>query len=245
MCTPDFGSKLTEICGKFSCPPETLKLAQEYPEPAAFIAQLRGMNMNQEAVEALARILPPEKSVEWAETCAQMAGEKAGISAEELQALEAAKTWSFDPTDVNRLDAELAAAKVPSSSPAMWVANAAAWSKPLELPEPALPLPFAGDLTARAVVGAVRLSSILAGSSNPLEAGSFSPDSVANEWTVKGAQGAFPEQAISLTADQQAEAAKLLEPFLAKGVDIAGSVDGFTCSDPLCNTGQSLAEGIV
>ena len=247
MCLQDFGRSMEDICSNFDCPPEALKIAQEFPEPSACIAQLRVSGMSDEAVQALARVLPPEKGVEWAEWSAQLAGEKVEFSAEELEALEAAKMWAIDPSEANRLDAEFAATKVPSHTPAMWAAHAASWSKQIELPEPAAPLPYAGDLTARAVVGAVRLSAALFETGKPIEPWNFSGNAVGDDWTVEGrdmAMGTLREQAMNLTADQKAEAAKLLDPFLDKGVDIAGSVDGFTCNDPLCKAKPILEQGL-
>ena len=239
MCTQQFGSWMIDVCGKFSCPPETLTLAQEYPEPAAFIAQLRGMNMNQEAVEAMARILPPEKSVEWAEVCAQMAGEKAGISTEELQALDAAKAWSLDPTDVNRMDAEFAAGNLPPNTPAMWVANAAAWSEPFEFPADTVPLPFASDLTARAVVGAVRLSAAMIGAGRPIEIPSLSKESLGGAISVQGdsTSGAMWSQANAMTPEQFEMSSKLLDPLVEKGVGLAQGLPNWSCTDPLCAPG--------
>lgn len=248
MCLQDFGRSMEDICSNFDCPPEALQIAQEFPEPAACITQLRGSGMSDEAVQALARVLPPEKGVEWAEWSAQLAGEKVELSAEELEALEAAKTWAIDPSEANRLDAEFAATQVPSNTPAMWAANAASWSKQIELPEPATPLPYAGDLTARAVVGAVRLSAAIAGTGKPIEPWNFSGNAVGDDWMAESgdmATGALREQAMSLTADQKAEAAKLLDPFLNKGIDLAGSVDGFTCTDPLCKAKPILEQGIA
>jgi hypothetical protein len=80
------------------------------------------------------------------------------MSPEEVKALDAAKAWSANPTEEARVAAASAAANVPANSPAMWAANAAAFSKPMPLPEGASQLPMADDLTAKMVAGSVQLS---------------------------------------------------------------------------------------
>jgi hypothetical protein len=243
MCTEKLEPSPAELCSRFPCPPEALELAEKYPEPAAFIAELRGANMSLEAVQALARMLPPDKAVLWAQQSAQLAGEKVGISAEENEALEAARVWTLDPREATRVDAEAAAARLPPTAPAMWAARAAAWSEPMELPAGALPLRIAGDLTARAVVGAVQLSAAMVGSGEVI-ALPTAPTTLPKGLPALGAPSRPQDLAApdvqALTIEQRAEAAKILEPFLEQGVGIAASVPGFTCSDPTCSAAPRL-----
>lgn len=240
MCAEKLGPTPTELCGKFACPPEALELAEGFPEPAAFISELRSANMSLEAVQALARMLPPDKAVAWAELSAQMAGEKVGMSAEESEALEAARAWTLDPCEETRAAAELAATKVPASAPAMWTAQAAVWSTPAELPERALPFPDAEDLTARAVAGAVQLSAALVALGRPIDP-SLAPAQDAPALAQRSAleEGVAPELP-ALTNEERAAAAQILEPFLEQGVGLASSVPGFKFSAPLRAAAREL-----
>lgn len=149
---------LLGICQKFSASPKVMELAAQYAKPSEFIAQLKANNLGQEAVQSLARMMPKENAVAWAEQSARMAGEKTGLSDAELDALDAAKDWSANPTEEARAVAASAAGKLPAESPAMWAANAAAFSTPMAAPKGAMPLPMAEDLSAQMAAGSVQLS---------------------------------------------------------------------------------------
>jgi hypothetical protein len=147
-----------EICEKYPCKPEVKAIAAEYPKLSDFISALQQEKMSVDAVQALARCLPKDKAVEWASQSARMAGEKAGLSPEEQNALKATESWIAQPNTISREDAARAAADLPADSPACWAANAAAFAEGVDVPEEAS-LPETGDdLTGHFSASSVLLS---------------------------------------------------------------------------------------
>lgn len=228
---------MIDICQKFPCPPEAMALATQFSTPAVFIDKLRKAKLSQEAVQVLARFLPKEKAVEWAALSARKAGASVGISPEELKALEAAEAWALHPSEDNRLVAADAVSAVPPTTPASLVANAAAFSRELEVPEGELPLEMSGDLTAHFVAGAVMLAAAML---SPIalpeilkakelfhnlsqEAGL-----VASLAENAGDQPAPMPPPPEMILKQKKEAANLLDPFLEMGIAIAQSVPGWS-----------------
>jgi hypothetical protein len=235
---------LLAICQKFSASPKVMELASQYAKPSEFIAQLRANNFGQEAVQALSRMMPKEKAVAWAEQSARMAGEKAGLSAEEVKALDAAKAWSTHPSEKARAAAATAARKLPADSPAMWTANATAFSQPMPLPEGAVPLPQADDLTAQMAAGSVQLS---AAKVSPAGIPTIPPPpemSIVPEIPQmpevpklseipKLPEVPKPEQVAmakleEMTTEQRAQITKQLDPFLEMGVKIVQLLPGWS-----------------
>ena len=146
------------ICQRFECSPKAMELATQSTKSIDFIADLRSENLGQDAVQALSRMMPKEQAVDWAEQSARMAGEEGGLSPDEVKALDAAKAWSLNPTEEGRAAAAEAAGRLPANSPAMWAANAAAYSNRAGLPEGGAQLAAADDLTAHMAAGSVQLS---------------------------------------------------------------------------------------
>lgn len=217
------GFNLPAICHKFGASPKVMEMAGQCAKPSELIAQLRADNMGREAVQALSRMMPKEKAVEWAEQSARMSGEQAGLSDDEVTALDAVKTWSANPTEEARTAVSEAAAKLPANSPAMWAANAAAFAKPMPLPEGAVPLPMADDLTAQMAVGSVQLSAAKLSPAGVPELPKIPPMP-----TVPDMQQIVVEKAKALSAEQQAEATKQLDPFLDMGVKLVESSPGWS-----------------
>ena len=223
-----------EICEKFPCKPEVKALAAEYPKPSDFISALQQENMSVDAVQALARSMPKEKSVEWASQSARKAGEESGLSPEEQKALEATEAWIENPDEANAAAAASAAADLPTDSPAGWAANAAAFAEGVEIPEEASVPETGDDLT-----GHFSASSVL------LSAAKMSPDGIPEMPEVPE----VPEFAEALPTDdliaegldqlvesppppemtpkEQAQATKYLEPFIELGIKLAQTVPGW------------------
>lgn len=226
---------MIDICQKFPCPPEAMALAAQYSTPAVFIDKLRKAKLSQEAVQVLARFLPKEKAVEWAALSARKAGASAGISPEELKAIEAAEAWVLNPSEDNRLVAADAVSAVSPTTPASWVANAAAFSKELEVPEGELPPEISSDLTAHFVAGAVMLAAAMLSSTalpeilkakelfHNLSQGAGVASLAENAGDQLAPMPPPPEMILK----QKKEAANLLDPFLEMGIAIAQSVPGW------------------
>lgn len=223
---------LVAICQKFGCPPKVIELASQTAKPSEFIAQLRAENMGQEAVQSLSRMMPKEKAVEWAEQSARVSGEQAGLSPEEVKALDAAKAWSANPTEEARSAAAAAAAKLPANSPSMWAANAAAFSKPMSLPEGAVPLAMADDLTAQMAAGSVQLSAAklsptgvpdLAMPEFPQAPTMPKIPNIPETPVIENFQQEVVVKTEELTTEQRTQMTKQLELFLDKGISLAKS----------------------
>jgi hypothetical protein len=230
---------LVAICQRFECSPKAIELAMQCTKPSEFIAALRAENMGPDAIQSLSRMMPKEKAVEWAEQSARLAGEKAGLSPEEVKALDAAQAWSANPTDDARRAAATAAAKLPANSPAMWAANAAAFSEPMAVPKGVGPLLATDDLTAQMATGSVQLS-----------AAKLSPGGVPellkapeipgvpkmpemnklplDQSTLLAVQEAVLPQAMVMTSEQCAQTTKMVDPFLDLGVKFAELVPGWS-----------------
>jgi len=212
--------------------------ASSVTTPSEYIAQLRANNMGQEAVQSLTRMMSKENAVEWAEQSARMAGEKTGLSDVELDALDAAKDWSANPTEEARAAAAAAAEKLPADSPAMWAANAAAYSKSMEPAFDASAFPAVNDLTGQMAAGSVQLAAAKMALPEMPQSPS-APDmptmpEMQNALEVPKTQMESEAQEIAvakleeLTAEQRAQVTKQLDPFLDMGVKIAESSPGWS-----------------
>lgn len=221
-----------EICEKFPCAPEIKALAAEYTKPADFISALQQEKMSVDAVQALARSMPKDKAVEWASQSARMAGEKTGLSPQELNALEAAEAWISDPTPENIAAAADAATDLPADSPACWAANAAAFAEGVEVPEEAA-LPVAGDdLTAHFAANSVLLSAAKkspGGMPEMPEIPELPEELPTDDLLAEGMEQLTESpQPLEMTPEQIAQTADILEPFIDLGVKLAQTVPGWS-----------------
>jgi hypothetical protein len=222
---------MVQLCQKFPCAPEAKALAAEYPKASAFISKLRQENMSADAVQALARWLPKDKAVDWASKSAAMAGEKSGLSPEEQDALTATEAWISNPDEANRLAAASAADNLPASSPAGAAAHAAAFADGVEVPEEAPQLETGDDLTAHFSAGSVMLAAAKMSPEGVPEVSEVPPpaENLSSEDLIaEGAEQLMESpQPLEMTAEQQAETAKYLDPFLDLGIEIAQTVPGW------------------
>ncbi|OKY76432.1 MAG: hypothetical protein BM485_04135 [Desulfobulbaceae bacterium DB1] len=215
---------LLEICGKFACPPEVQSVAAENLAPSVFINTLQQGKKSLEAVHSLARMMPDEKSVEWAVGSAKMGGAVAGLSDEEMKALDAALDWAENPGTEAQATAFNAAQGLSPSSPSYWAANAAAFAQPAtELAA------MAGDASSHFAAGAVLLAAGQAATGASAGIPQTAMEVPIPQGAVAQAMGeaAVPEVA-AMTPKQLEETAKLLEPFIKKGLEIAETVPGWS-----------------
>ncbi len=242
---------LVEICEAFPCSPKAKALAATYAKPMDFIGALRQEKLSVDAVQTLARSLPKEKAVEWGSQAARMAGEKTGLSPEEIKTLESAEAWIAKPDAANAVAAAGAAAGLPADSPAGCVANAAAFAEGVPLPDEATLPAFGDDLTGHFVAGSVLLAAAkmspegvpkmeeipeipeiaeLAKLSETPEAAALDKvaDAIpADDLTAKGAEQLDESAPQDVPVDQQAQAADALLPFIEMGVKLAETVPGW------------------
>jgi uncharacterized protein DUF6931 len=127
----------------------------------AYIIQLAGNGLWQDAMNLLAHALPKREAVWWASKCARIAaGPPPSLAA--ADALAWVERWVAEPTEEHRRAAASAAARAGVGTPAGLTAMAAFWSggslAPAGLPE----VPPGETFTARGVAGAILLAGVLA-----------------------------------------------------------------------------------
>ena len=199
--------------------------------------QAQALNQKQlsaDAVKSMAHGLPEQKSVQWAAASAEKVSNPAHKP--DSEAIQAAKTWSKNPTPENQKAAALAASKTNHQTPGAWAAQAAAWSG------------SGKGLTGHATSGAVMLAAAQGGkpisppgaAAPKLEAPKLEAPKVPE--MAKPAAPHFhlpffkkpaappPPQApqvptlgpdgLTLTPAQRTEMAKNTDPFLKMGCDI-------------------------
>jgi hypothetical protein len=222
-----------DICEKFLCKPEVKALAAEYPKALDFISALRQEKMSADAVQALARCLPKDKAVAWASQSARIAGEKAGLSPEEQNALEATEAWIEQPNATSGEEAASATAELPADSPACWAANAAAFAEGVKAPEEASVPETGDDLTAHFSASSVLLSAAkmspegIPEMSEMPEVPALAEGVATDDLIAEGVDQLMEsQQSPEMTPMQQAQAAQLLEPFIELGIKLAQTVPG-------------------
>jgi hypothetical protein len=219
---------LLDVCSKFNCSPEVKAMASENLSPSQFIKALQEQKKSVEAVQALSRTMPKEKAVEWAAQSAQIAGETAGITNEEVAALDAARKWAENTCEETKKAALGAAEGLPESSPSYWAANAAGFSDPAsQMAEAGEILGAAEDATAHFSSGAVLLSASQVAPVEQIEIAEAASKAIETPADV-------PElleevsQVKEMTPEQIEKTADLLEPFINNGLEIAKSVPGWS-----------------
>ena len=191
--------------------------------------QAQALNKQQmpvDAVKSLAHGLPEQKSVQWAAASAEKVSNPAHPA--DLQAIQAAKAWTQNPSATTQKAAALAASKTDFKTPGAWAAQAAAWSG------------SGSGLTAHAVSGSVLLAAAQGG--KPIAPPGVSvpkmeapPIPVISKPAIPRFQLPFfkkptapsaPEvpstgpDGLTLTSAQRAQMAKNTDPFLKLGYEI-------------------------
>lgn len=214
-----------EVCQEYQ--PSAGACPSPNQTPAQHLATLRQNHQSEEAIKFLAHGMPERESTWWAVQSAKKAGNPANLS--DQAAIQAAETWVRNPNPATQQQAALAAARTDYQTPGAWAAQAAAWSEPSATVPPVptgatLPgSPAMPRLTPQAVSGAVMLAAAM---SSP----SLAPPSlpmaapVSPLWTPP-AMAVPPAPALPPTPQQRAQTAKIHQPFLDLGTEIASGTN--------------------
>lgn len=238
-----------DLAAKANLHPDSQSLLKPGMSSSEYIHALDENKQSADAVKALSHGMPERDSVWWACKSSDKVADK--LNPEEKAASAAAEAWVKNPSAASKAAAGEAAAKTDFTGPGGWAAQAAAWSKDASVPgaQSAAPgvagnavgsaagpaagsaagagitaasAPSAPALTAAAVSGAVLLAAGLAGRP-PMAA----PQKPALTTAPNSAPKAdLPKES---TAPQQPEApavnqtkmAKMLQPFIDLGKDVA------------------------
>jgi hypothetical protein len=149
-----------DICSQFEMAAEAKALLDDQVTPHGLLDRLVEKDLFTDAIKLLSFGLPKREAVWWAAGCV-----RATLPADPppaiVDALKAAETWVYKPTEENRWAAKEVGEKAGYDKPACWVALGAFWSSgsmvPAHLPQ-MLPGPA---FTANAVSGAVMMSAAL------------------------------------------------------------------------------------
>jgi hypothetical protein len=149
-----------EICSQFEMAAEARALLDDQISPDGFLDLLIEKGHFTDAIRMLALALPKREAVWWAATCVR-ATLPADAPPPALEALKAAETWVYKPTEENRWAAKERAERAGMDKPAGWPGMGAFWSGgsmvaahlPQMLPGPAF--------TANAVAGAILMAAPL------------------------------------------------------------------------------------
>lgn len=191
---------------------------------------LNQKELSSDAVKSMAHGLPERDSVKWASASAEKVSNPAHKA--DMEAIQAAKAWTQNPTPEAQKAAGAAAAKTDFQTPGAWAAQGAAWAG------------TGGGLTAQAVTGAVLLAAAQGGkpiSPPGVAAPKLDAPKMAAEvakpkasrfqlpFFKKPAAPAAPEvpqvpavgpDGLTLTPAQRTEMAKNCDPYLKQGCDI-------------------------
>ncbi len=137
--------------------PEAQALPRTTP-PEQFLTALMVAGLTPDAVRFLSQALPKREGVWWACLAARAAAEAAPARPIDLEALAAAETWVFKPTEEHRRAAMDKAQAAEFSTPAAWAAVGAFWSTGSMAPPGQPVVPPAPYLAGRAIAGAVMLA---------------------------------------------------------------------------------------
>jgi hypothetical protein len=137
--------------------PEAQALPRAAP-PEQYVAALMVAGLTPDVVRFLSQALPKREGVWWACLAARAAGEAATPRPIDVEALAAAETWVFKPTEDHRRAAMDRAQAAEFSSPQAWAAVGAFWSGGSMAPPGQPVVPPAPHLAGRAIAGAVMLA---------------------------------------------------------------------------------------
>src|SRR5215475_7459209 len=116
-----------EICSQFEMAAEAKALLNDQISPDGFLDLLIEKGQLVEAVRLLAFALPKREAVWWAATCVR-ATLPADVPAQQLDALKAAETWVYKPTEENRWAVKECGERAGMDKASGWVAMGAFWS---------------------------------------------------------------------------------------------------------------------
>lgn len=137
--------------------PEAQALARA-AAPEQYVASLVAAGLTPDAIRFLSQALPRREGVWWACLAARAAAEAAAPRPIDAEALAAAESWVFKPTEEHRRTAMDKAQAAEFASPAAWAAVGAFWSSGSMAPPGQPVVPPAPHLAGRAIAGAVMLA---------------------------------------------------------------------------------------
>jgi len=196
--------------------------------PSQYLGALQEKRMGGEMVKTMAHGMPDREGVHWAAQSAQQVSDK--LPPTEVHAMQAAQTWSKNPTAENQAAAAAAASKTDHRGPGGLAAQGAAWAQPSTPANAAASAtaPAAPRMTPHAVAGAVLLSAAI--KANPALAAPAAKLPAVQTPAVP-TLAAPSMQAPELSVPQappptvpphvEAQTFKEQHPFIAMGLDIA------------------------
>ena len=231
---PDKLPKITsptaaQIAQSSSPSPAAQQILNANPQqtPSQYLNALQEKQMGGEMVKTMAHGMPDREGVHWAAQSANQVSDK--LPPSEVHAMQAAQTWSKNPTAENQAAAAAAAAKTDYRGPGGLAAQGAAWARPATSASSSAgasaSAAAAPRMTPHAVTGAVLLSAAI--KANPALAAP-----AVKLPTVQAPTLAVPSlQAPELSVPQapaptvpphiEAQTFKEQHPFIAMGLDIA------------------------
>jgi hypothetical protein len=211
----------TGVTDNYQQDPSAAKLMTPNQTPAQYVDQLKANNKSTEAINFLAHGMPSREGVHWA--CKSSDTVAKGLAPADQQALQAAKAWTANPNPATQQAAAAAASKTNFQSPAAWAAQGAAWAPPNGGPVP----PGQPNLTGHAVSGSVQLAA--AQSVAPPQAPSLPTIPAAPTLAAPTLQQppapAIPQPAPPPTPAAEANIAKVQNPYVDGGIQIAAGKD--------------------
>lgn len=209
-----------ELASKFKPQPAAQALLKPGQSASEYVHALEGGNQSSDAVKALAHGLPERESTWYAcQSSQRVAG---SLPPADREALSAAEAWVKNPSAATQAQAAAAAAKTNFQGPGAWSAQAAAWAQttPGAVPSPAIPTMPQASLTPNAATGAVLLAAALEAKAPmppvPPKIDLSAPALPAVQ-LPQAPMVAVPE----LTPPQLAQTAKIHQPYIDLGKDIA------------------------
>jgi hypothetical protein len=149
-----------DICSQFEMAAEAKALLDDEVTPQGFLDRLLEKDLFTDAIKLFAFGLPKREAVWWGAGCV-----RATLAADSppaiTEALKAAETWVYKPTEENRWAAKDIGEKAGYDKPACWVALGAFWSGGSMVPAHLPQMSPGPAFTANAVSGAIMMSAAL------------------------------------------------------------------------------------
>ena len=216
-----------EVCESFALQPSALELLTPEQTPTQLLEALQENQMSTDSINLLAHGMPEQEAVGWACKSTETVADKLGPA--DTEALEAAQAWVANPCEGTMEAASAAAAATDFQSPAAWAAQGAAWS-PEASGIPAADIAVPAGLTGKAVAGSVMLAAALSVPGAPeitvpeITAPELpevpSLDLQAPDLAIQAPE--IPEvPSLEMTPKQQAAVAKIHQPYIDTGIEIA------------------------
>jgi len=220
--------KASQVVQGFKPQPEAQALLKPDHTPAQYLDVLEKNNLSEDAVKTMAHGMPERESVWYACQSSQRVAGK--LPPSDKAALGAAESWVKNPTPATRAQAASAAAKTDFNSPGGWAAQAAAFSTttPGVPAAPVVPGVNPASLTPQAASGSVLLAAAMENNAKIPKVPSPNLPAMPEVPSINKpavpklpAIPATPTPAPGMTAKQLADSAKVHQPYLDLGKDIA------------------------